>query len=215
MSPILLQYLFLRIINAQLSFWVDSWNQHKLQIWGGPNRSPMDLFVFDMLVHGVWGDQLPDEEELSTEELEVYGVDWEGLRDDKLLRAWRQNNPVDEEGSSWVGWSGPPVHLNEVSVESPPGDLTQHKTSSLDNAVEGWYKFTDDNNRISLWAQGLGCARAMQGDLFWCTCQWTLTSQIIPIVLQIQCIIQRYLWVNVNVWYTTTITKDSTEDNNR
>ena len=162
----LLQYLFLRIINAQLSFWADSWNQHKLQIRGGPNRSPADLFVFDMLVHGVRGDQLPDEEELSTEELEVYGVDWEGLGDDELLRARRQNNPVDEEGSSWVGRSGPPAHLNEVSVESPPGDLTQHEISSLDNAVEGWYEFTDDSSRISLWVQGLSCARATRGDLF-------------------------------------------------
>ena len=91
------------IINAQLSFWVDSWNQHKLQIRGTPNRSPADLFVFDMLVHGVWGDQLPDEDELSAEELEVYGVDWEGLRDDGILQAQSLNNPVDEEGSSWVG----------------------------------------------------------------------------------------------------------------
>ena len=60
-----------------------------------------------MLVHGVWGDQLPDKEELSTEKLEVYGVDWENLQDDKLLRACRQNNPMDEEGSSWVGFSAP------------------------------------------------------------------------------------------------------------
>ena len=103
----LLQYLFLHIINTQLSFWVHSWNQHKLKIWDRPNRSPTDLFIFDMLVHGVWGDQLPDKEELSTEKLEVYGVDWENLQDDKLLRAWRQNNPMDEEGSSWVGFSAP------------------------------------------------------------------------------------------------------------
>ena len=43
------------------------------------------LFLPIMLVHGIWGDQLPDEEELSTEELEVYGVDWEDLWDNKLL----------------------------------------------------------------------------------------------------------------------------------
>jgi len=33
------------------------------------------MFGFDMLVHGVRGDQLPDED-LTEEELEVYGVDW-------------------------------------------------------------------------------------------------------------------------------------------
>ena len=154
------------IINAQLSFWADSWNQHKLQIRGAPNRSPADLFVFDMLVHGVWGDQLPDEDELSTEELEVYGMDWEGLCNDGILRAQSLNNPVDKEGSSWVGRSGPPAQLNEVCVELPTSYLTQHKISFLDSAVEGWYEFADDTCRISLWVQGLSCARAMRGDIF-------------------------------------------------
>ena len=162
----LLQHLFLHVINEQLSFWAKSWNQHKLQIRDGPNRSPADLFFFDMLIHGVRGDQLPNEEELSVEELEVYGVDWAGLRDDQLLRARRQNNPVDEEGSSWVGRSGPPAHLNEVAVESPTGELTQNEILYLDNAVEGWYQFADDASRTSLWVQGLGHARVMREDLF-------------------------------------------------
>ena len=182
---------FLQVINNQLTFWANSWNQHKLQIQSGPSRLPADLFVFDMLMHSVWGNQLPDEE-LTEEELEVYGVentweglrdempeivraeekawakmaweliykwratlngnyppkpglgplallclltpslnppcysvDWQGLYDDQLLQAQRQNNPVDEEGSSWVGQSRPPPHLNEVSVEPPTGHFYQ------------------------------------------------------------------------------------------
>ena len=114
-----------------------------------------------MLVHGIWGDQLPDKEELSTEELEVYGVDWEGLCNDELLQAWRQNNPVDKDGSSWAGQSGPLANLNKLSVESPTGDLMQHKISPLDRVVEGWYKFVNDTSRISLWVQGPSCMRAM------------------------------------------------------
>ena len=58
-------------------FFAKSWNQHQIQIWDDPSRSPADMFGFDMLVHGVCGDQLP-EDELHQEELEVYGVDWEG-----------------------------------------------------------------------------------------------------------------------------------------
>jgi len=42
------------------------------------------MFGFDMIVHGVRGDRLP-EGELNEEELEVYGVDWEALRDEDLL----------------------------------------------------------------------------------------------------------------------------------
>ena len=38
----------------------------------------MISFGFDMFVHGVCGDQFPDEQ-LNDEELEVYGVDWEGF----------------------------------------------------------------------------------------------------------------------------------------
>ena len=73
-----------------------------------------------MLVHGIQGDQLPNEE-LGEEELEVYGVEWQGLHDEQLLQAQRQNNPAYEEGSSWVGQNALPAHLNEVPVELPEG----------------------------------------------------------------------------------------------
>ena len=43
------------------------------------------MFRFDMIVHGMWGHALS--EELSEEELEVYGVDWEGLHDEVLLNS--------------------------------------------------------------------------------------------------------------------------------
>ena len=59
-------------------FFAESWNQHWIQIQDGPSYSPTNMFGFDMLVHGVCGDQLP-EDELHEDELEVYGVDWEGL----------------------------------------------------------------------------------------------------------------------------------------
>ena len=65
------------MINQQLKIFAEAWNQHKLQIWDGLNNSPTDLFGFDMLVHGVCSDQLP-EEAMTEEEIEVYGVDWEG-----------------------------------------------------------------------------------------------------------------------------------------
>ena len=55
-----------------------------------------------MLVHGVHGDQLP-EDDLTEEELEVYGVDWEGLGDERLLHSQRANNPTNEGWNSWVG----------------------------------------------------------------------------------------------------------------
>ncbi|KAH9929371.1 uncharacterized protein B0H18DRAFT_906142, partial [Fomitopsis serialis] len=114
----LLHLLFLDRINDELAFFADGWNHHRIQIRDGPNRSPIDMFVFDMLVHGVRGDQLPDEAQ-TMEELEVYGVDWEALREDRLLRAYHQNNTQTDGASSWIGRVGPPERLNEVEVEPP------------------------------------------------------------------------------------------------
>jgi hypothetical protein len=49
-----------------------------------------------MLVHGVRGDTLPNDE-MSQEELEVFGVDWEALRDENILRSQRDNNDILEQ----------------------------------------------------------------------------------------------------------------------
>ena len=87
----LLHHLFLQSLNQQLAFFAESWNQHQMQIRDGPNRSPADMFGFDMLVHGLRGDQLPDfvEPHMTDEELEVYGVDWEALQNDHILESAR------------------------------------------------------------------------------------------------------------------------------
>ncbi|KAJ7035753.1 hypothetical protein C8F04DRAFT_1210195 [Mycena alexandri] len=114
----LLHFLFLATINSQLAFFAQSWNQHRIQISHGPNRSPSDMFVFDMLVNGVRGNQLPAEEEMDEEELEVYGIDWAGLQDDTLLASQWANNSMGEGATSWVGRVGPPP-LADLSTNVP------------------------------------------------------------------------------------------------
>jgi len=76
----LLHHLFLNTINSQLTFFAEARNQHQVQSRHGPSRRPADYFLFDMYVHGVRGLQIPQNlEPLTNEELEVSGVDWEGL----------------------------------------------------------------------------------------------------------------------------------------
>jgi hypothetical protein len=83
-----LHHLFLQTLNQQLAFFAESWNHHQIQIHGGPNRSPIDMFGFDMLVHGVRGDHVYSEEDgLTDKELEVYGVDWEALQNERILQS--------------------------------------------------------------------------------------------------------------------------------
>jgi hypothetical protein len=158
----LLHRLFLNTINQQLSFFAESWNQHRLQIRNGPNRSPADLFGFDMFVHGVRGDQLPDEQ-LNDEELEVYGVDWEGLHDETLLQSQRRNNTTNEGWSSWVGRVGPPAHLNGVSLNPPPSPrLPQHEAEILNQAIISWLQSGGSlADIVTLWNQGLAHAQAL------------------------------------------------------
>jgi hypothetical protein len=160
----LLHHLFLPIINQQLAFFAESWNQHRIQIRNGPNRSPADMFGFDMFVHGVRGHQLPAEEHLTEEELEVYGVDWEGLHDERLLQSQQQNNPGNEGWSSWVGHVGPPEHLNGVSVDPPADSLQIAQVEVLDQALQPWYErmvHPDDNDIIALWTTALAYSMQM------------------------------------------------------
>jgi hypothetical protein len=159
----LLHYLFLETINSQLAFFAESWNQHRIQIRNGPNRSPADMFGFDMIVHGVRGDELPDDVVTSEEELEVYGVDWEALQDDTVLQSQRNNNSDHEEWTSWVGRTGPPTNLSDVPVNPPSGpSLQQQELELFRQTMASWmHSGSGEADIITLWTRGLGCARAM------------------------------------------------------
>lgn len=157
----LVHYLFLHTINQQLAFFAESWNQHRLQIRDGPNRSPADLFGFDMFVHGVRGDELP-EDMLNDEEIEVYGVDWEALHDEDVLQSQRRNNVTHEGWTSWVGRVGPPEHLSNVSVDPPSTPLSQHdELGVLNQALLSRAHSGNAADIINLWTIGFGHARAM------------------------------------------------------
>jgi len=162
----LLHHLFLSTINAALDFFAESWNLHQLQIRNGPNRSPIDMFTFDMLTNGVRGDILSDD--LPLEEIEVYGIDWEGLQDEQLLASIYDGNDVQTEGfDSWVGQVGPPPHLNEVHLDAPPqGPFTALEVEAVDNAVAHYSGLGDDDSIIEAWRAGLVAARMMRPDFF-------------------------------------------------
>lgn len=132
----LVQYLFLEVINAQLEFFANAWNHHRIRISGAASRCPIDMFTFDMLVNGVHGADL----ELTEEEIEVHGIDWDGLTSETLRDSERDNNPGGESATrtSWVGRIGPPDNLNEVVVDSPETIFEDENISHLDDAVSEW-----------------------------------------------------------------------------
>ncbi|KAF8176257.1 hypothetical protein K438DRAFT_1607918 [Mycena galopus ATCC 62051] len=160
----LLHYLFLPTINDQLTFFMESWNKHRIQIRNGPNRSPADMFGFDMLVHGARGHALP--EDFTEDELEVYGVDWEGLHDEALLNSQQNNNTTEDGWSSWLGRVGPPEHLNEVPVEAPATPLQPHDLAVLDQIVEPWRGLGSDAEIVGLWNNALAYCSTLNGASF-------------------------------------------------
>jgi hypothetical protein len=117
-----------------------------------------------MFVHGVWGDQLPDD--MTEEELEVFGVDWEGLQDERLLHSQWTNNPDSEGWTSWIGRVGPPENLSQVVVEPPNGPLQPHEVQLLVNSLQQWFGSGEEVDVITLWSHGLAYVCTMSNNLF-------------------------------------------------
>ncbi|KAE9390219.1 hypothetical protein BT96DRAFT_833768, partial [Gymnopus androsaceus JB14] len=58
---------------------------------------PEDMFWFDLLVHGLRGESL---DEHLTDELELFGIDWDAYQKDAVL--WLLHiNDANESTSSW------------------------------------------------------------------------------------------------------------------
>ncbi|KAJ3826074.1 hypothetical protein F5880DRAFT_1476957 [Lentinula raphanica] len=163
----LLQHLFLNIINQSLSFWAEAWNCHRIsQRHGdGPTRSPEDMWGFDMLVHGVRGDPI-DQFAMSDEELEVFGVDWEGLQDDDLLRSLRQNYVREQGSNTWLGRHGPPERLNEVEVLPPSGSMTPDEIQLMDESLLSTSQILTEDDVVERWHAAFIYARSLHPHAF-------------------------------------------------
>ncbi len=163
----LLHHLFLQTLNQQLSFFAESWNLHQLQIRVGPNRSPADMFGFDMLVHGLRGDHLPTEDaEMTDEELEIYGVDWGAFQDTRILQSVRESGQADSGVSSQMRQIGPPSHLNEVPV-FPPAAPALDDVATLNAVVTTWIESAGAGATISaIWNYGRAVASTIYGNIF-------------------------------------------------
>lgn len=122
------------------------------------------MFGFDRLVHGVRGYQLPDisETEMAEEELEVFGVDWEGLHDEQLLDTRQQNNSRDTGSASWIGRRGPPDNLNGVPVGAPNSPFDEQGFFAFQELVQPALGGVDV---VQIWVHGLSVARSIVGDL--------------------------------------------------
>lgn len=147
---ILLHQLFLPRINHELQLFASGWNHHKVST---TNRTPSEMFGWDMYVHGIRGAQLarPDEPILTAEELEYYGVDFEALHDASVMDSHEANNDADSEVSSFLGRTPPPNHLNTITVETDDADWPEGLMQDLYRLQVAAGDRTDDRSLIELW----------------------------------------------------------------
>ncbi|KAK7435904.1 hypothetical protein VKT23_019435 [Stygiomarasmius scandens] len=168
----LLQFLFLSAINEDLRLFAEGWNEHRIQMQNQANRSPIDMFVFDMLVHGVRGQEV----DLDEAEMEVFGVDWETFYDDRIMANHSENNPLvaqDQANEGDVYTSGgrrpPNSRLNFVIVDPPEEDK-----SAVNRAVDDYRRFWDASTSTeeveaairNVWIDGLAMAKYLHPDVF-------------------------------------------------
>ncbi|KAH9830557.1 uncharacterized protein C8Q71DRAFT_885632 [Rhodofomes roseus] len=150
----LLHFLFLPMINAEVVGFASGWNHHTIS---GINRTPSDLFGWDMYVHGVRGGQLASDSErpLSEQELEDYGVDFEGLADNALLESHEANNPEVEDVSSFLGRIPPPNRLNTITVDTDDLDWPRETIQVIQQLRDRVHGQADDGTLIGLWTASL------------------------------------------------------------
>ena len=138
-----------------------------MAIKGEARRSPADLFVFDSLVYGVRGDYIEaTEDEMTLEELEVLGIDWEALRDDQVLASRDTNNARTEDWTSWIGRGGPLPNLNHVVVDPTTIPSTDEDICRIDEAARPGISELDDSSRCMAWQNALAVAQQLYPDVF-------------------------------------------------
>ncbi|ESK82659.1 hypothetical protein Moror_11196 [Moniliophthora roreri MCA 2997] len=135
-------------------------------IRGGPNRSPHDVFEFDMLACGWRGGSLEDHRMLE-KELEVFGIDWEGLHNDTLLKQMRSEY-VDDGATSWLGHQGPPPNTNGIKVDNPTNPFTENQMRWIEERVQELPSpaSIDIESIRNRWVYGLAYARQLRPDIF-------------------------------------------------
>ncbi|KAK7439172.1 hypothetical protein VKT23_017662 [Stygiomarasmius scandens] len=159
----LLQHIFLPLINDNLRFFAESWNEHRIRIRGQASRSPSDMFFFDMIALGMRGQEIS----LPEEELEVFGIDWDSYADDDILNSHYDNNLPGQQSAT--GGMPSREQLSYVEVEPPDQVLTEEQIEQIDTVVSQRIRpgvdLTDDV-LFDAWSFGLAQARLLSPGSF-------------------------------------------------
>lgn len=132
----LLHHLFLSSINQDAQEWAEAWNSHTLHLRGEPDRSPKDIFFFDMLQRGPQGLQsvaTPDDED--DLDLSAYGVDWQVLENQTLMSHFHEYNSNETTPSDTFSSVTTPVNLSHIEVPAPDSYFTADQIHFLNERL--------------------------------------------------------------------------------
>lgn len=159
----LIHHLFLNAIRDDADMWVEAWNSHTMQLSGQRNASPREMFFFSLVEdgpRGLSGVRVNNAEENNDDEvladIEGYGVDWEGMADERLLEHFRENHPDETDDTQPFRPDAPP-RMNEVLCEAPntpfSAEHVQWMDATLGTRVDLSTK--DMNIRRLIWREAL------------------------------------------------------------
>lgn len=161
----LLHHLFLHLINNEAQEWAEAWNAHTMEIRGGPDCSPRDMFLFGMLQDGPRGLEHATshtaDDHLNEEEMALYGIDWEAQQDPILMNQVLENEPQDWEDDNPFQTVSSPDHMAEVICDPPGCPLIADQVLSLDLQLSTRIDLTsrDMEVRKLIWVEALDICR--------------------------------------------------------
>ncbi|KAK7696059.1 hypothetical protein QCA50_000700 [Cerrena zonata] len=110
----LIHYLFLEELNAEILVWAEVWNNHKITTPGIGSKSPKELKLWSITLHGTRGitDPIPEGE------LSEYGIDWDDHDNPALAAHHDRFNPTNAQVNGPLVTQRPEAHT-VVEVEEP------------------------------------------------------------------------------------------------
>jgi hypothetical protein len=160
----LLHHLFLETLNNDIQQWAEHWNAHGMRLKREKDKVPRDMFIIGMRRRGV--DDTIARQEDAVENVEEFGIDWEGLPDvgglvpddEELVRQLQERgqNPFDDYA---------PDTLNEVPCEPPECPLTLDQVNGLESTLSARFNMSTSHDMdvyTDVWIRALAWCR----DLF-------------------------------------------------
>nr|GAT47729.1 predicted protein [Mycena chlorophos] len=127
-------------------------------------QSPREMFVFGMLEHGACGiDHLGQQEDVPSDRLPDYGIDWEAHRVDTIAEHHAANNTTPRRNPFGEVQNAAPEQFNEVVVVPPNCPLEAAQLIYLDRELARHVNMdsTDMRVRKQIWLEGLAICRSL------------------------------------------------------